>query len=243
MKNRHMVSFGIAALFAFGCGGQSPTVPSGRPSSSGEAPPLASGESFGVTGTVTDDRGAPIVAADVVIAHWLGGRLERPVARTDASGRYALNFTANPWTNANGRFAARAEVMLEGYEWHWQSLPAASQIVQDVRLSPLKRISAGDSIELSLTTENGECIGWLYGPCSRVRVVVPFDGRLTIDAVASATSAALPAIEACCVGGNETGGNPVTLVAEAGKEISVEIGQSGPAVVVSPQVLVRTSIH
>ena len=80
----------ILVIVAAGCTGGGPTTPSGTPRPS-------TGEAFEVTGVVTDDQGVPVAGADVTMAHSLGGMFRRPSVRTDASGRYTIAFTSNPF--------------------------------------------------------------------------------------------------------------------------------------------------
>jgi hypothetical protein len=206
---------------------------------------LASGETFQVSGFVTDDQGVPVVGANVTMAYWLGGNVRRPSVQTDASGGYTIGFTSNPWTigTTGSRGAARAEVLADGYEWYWRTvLTTSPRPVENFRLYRIQRVTAGDSIVLSVTPDNGECTGWLAGPCGRVRVAAPADGNLTVEAVPTQVAAALPQIQVCCVSGDERYGNPVTLPVTAGSETWVEVGQQQPGVTASESVIVKTSL-
>ncbi len=239
----------IAGGTAAACHGGGPTTPtSARPATppptSTGTPAASSGEPFDVTGVVTDEQGAPVAGAAVTMAHWLAGTLYRPAVLTDASGGYAFQFSSNPWMSAEGRGAARAEVIADGYDWYWRTVPAASpHVVENVRLQRIKRIPAGGSIVLSVTAENGECLGWLYGPCGRMRVAAVTDGNLTIDANPTAASAARPQLQVCCLSGDDRYGNPVTLPVAAGVELWVEVGQTAAGVVPSQTVITTTSLQ
>ena len=196
--------------------------------------PEASGEPFHVTGVVIDDRGAPLAGAEVAMAHWLEGRLQRPSVVTGSSGTFNIGFTADPWVIGTGgaRGAARAEIKADGYELYWRTVLAGnSEIVENFRLSRGKRITAGESIELSSTLANGDCVGWLVKPCARVSVVVPSDGTVTIESIPMRATVRPPQNEVCCVGGNETGGNPVTIPVATGVELRVEVSFDGPVIV------------
>jgi hypothetical protein len=126
-------------------------------------------------------------------------------------------------------------------------MATAPRLVENFRLNRVTRIPAGDSVVLSISPDNGDCLGWLLGPCGRARVTVPVSGNLTLEAVAAGVPGGRPAIEACCVGGNEVGGNPVSLPVVAGTEIWVEVGQpSGPPGTngsVSGPVTLKTSLE
>jgi len=209
--------------------------------------PLPSnGEAFEVTGVVTDDQGVPVAGAEVTMSHWLGGMVHRPSVRTDGSGGYTIGFTSNPYMNgtSGSRGAARAEVVAEGYEWYWRTVVATiPRLVENFRLHRIKRVSAGDSIVLSVTPDNGQCIGWLYGPCGRLRVAAPADGNLTVEAIPTQLPGGFPQIQVCCLSGNEVYGNPVTLRVTAGSEMWVEVGQERAGFTTSVSFIVKTSLQ
>jgi hypothetical protein len=217
----------------------------GGPTRPTETSLLANGETFQVAGVVTDDQGVPVAGAEVTMSHWLGGYVRRPAVQTDASGGYTIGFTSNPWMigTTGGRGAARAEIVAEGYEWYWRTVLATiPRPVENFRLHRITRVAAGDSIILSVTADNGECTGWLLGPCGRLRVTAPSDGNLTIEAVPRQVNAGLPEIEVCCVSGDERYGNPVIVPVTAGAEMWVEVGQR-PGVTASESVMVKTSLE
>jgi hypothetical protein len=225
----------LLLILASACGGSTTTSPTPLPSN---------GEAFEVTGVVTDDQGMPVAGAEVTMSHWLGGLVRRPSVRTDASGGYTIGFTSNPYMNgtSGSRGAARAEVVAEGYEWYWRTVLATfPRLVENFRLHRIQRVTAGDSSVLFVTPDNGECTGWLAGPCGRLRVAAIADGNLTIEAVPTQVPAGLPQIEACCVSGNERYGNPVTLPVTAGAEVWVEVGQERPGFTTSVSFTVKTS--
>ncbi len=232
-----------------GCKG-SPTRPTGgavpatsvSSPSTQPSPPIVpkDAETFHVSGRVTDEQGRPMIATTVTMRYWVAGRIGVSTALTDASGTYAVTFSSNPWGNADGRGAARAEIMPEGFDWYYRTVMATGpDPVENFRLHRIRRFTPGESIEIPVARDEGDCLGWLYGPCGRARVVAPADGNLTIEAVPLDGGAALPQIEACCFDGNERYGNPVTLPVHAGSETWVEVGQTGPTVVPSATVLVK----
>lgn len=212
------VSCGVVAvalaILAVACEGRDPTTPTGTP---------RPGQAFEVTGVVTDDQGVPVAGASVTM-----GRLDaRPSVMTDASGAYRISFTATPLVNpgTGTGFLARAEIVADGYELHWRTLMARSpNLVEHFRLQRLQRISAGDSIVVSVTPENGDCQGWLSGPCGRVRIAVPAAGNLRVEAIPTQDGAARPELEVWSEGPY---GNPISLRVEAGAEVRLEVGQPG----------------
>jgi hypothetical protein len=205
---------------------------------------LPAGETFHVSGRVTDEQGGPMIATPVTMRYWLAGRIGVSTARTDGSGTYAVTFTANPWSQTDGPGAARAEIITDGYDWYYRTVMATGpELVENFRLHRVRRFSPGESIVVLVTRDEGDCLGWLYPPCGRARVTVPADGNLTIEAVPLDAGAALPQIEACCLDGNERYGNPVILRVTAGSETWVEVGQTGSAVLPSATVLVKASLQ
>ena len=210
------------------------------------APRPVTGEPFAISGVVTDDQGSPVVGARVTMGHYLGGALRRPSVETDGSGRYTIEFSSTPWMmgTSGTRAAARAEIIVDGYDWYWRTVVASSSsLVENFQLRRVKRIAAGESIVLSVTAANGDCIAWMYGPCAPVHVTAPANGNLTIEAVPTSAAAALPGIEVCCVSGNEVGGNPVTLPVTAGMDVLVTVGQTMPLLPTSELVTVNTSFE
>jgi hypothetical protein len=219
-----------------------PTTPPTPVSSPPTAPPA--GETFHVSGRVTDEQGGPMIATTVTMRYWLAGRIGVSTALTDASGTYAATFTSNPWSQAGGRGAARAEIITDDYDWYYRTVMATGpDLVENFRLHRIRRFNPGESIVLPVTRDEGDCLGWSYQPCGRARVVVPADGNLTIEAVPLDGGAALPQIEACCWNGNERYGNPVTLPVNAGSETWVEVGQTGSTVLPSEKVLVKAMLQ
>ena len=152
----------VLVILAGGCKGSGSTSPTPLPSR---------GEPFEVTGFVTDEQGAPVAGASVTMSHNLGGFSRRPSVQTDASGGYTLSFTATPWGMGTVRSAARAEIFTLDHDRHQRDVMATGpRLVENFRLHRITRIPAGASIVLSVTPDNGDCLGWLYGPCGRVRV-------------------------------------------------------------------------
>ena len=210
------VLLALAVIVVGGCDGRGPVQPTG-------SSPAVSGESFEVTGIVTDERGAPMPGATVTMGYYQGGLLQWSAVRTDASGGYRVGFTAR----ASGTgFVARAQVLAEGYEEYWRSLSDSNRrtFVENFRLYRTTRIAAGDSVVLSVPPDVGECVGWVAEACPYVGVTVPTPGHLTIEVTATDPSAPAPPVEVCCVGGDERYGNPITVPVPAGIELDVKVG-------------------
>ena len=220
--------FILLAIALAACDAGAPTEPSAvtRPTAvmqpSPAPPALPPAQAFSITGVVTGDGGAPMPGAVVTMAHWEAGRVNFPSVATDATGAYAITFSANPLGSG---FVARAQVVAAGYEEYWRSLmavPSGTTVVQNFRLYRIVSMTAGDSMPLSVPPDIGDCRGWVAEVCAIVRVVAPRDGNLRIEVLPSSGSAA-PPVEVCCVNGDEQGGNPMTVpvAAEFGLELRI----------------------
>ena len=82
-----------------------------------------------------------MAGAQVILAHWLGGKTQWPSTLTDASGSYRIRFTATPFVNG---FVARAQVTADGYEEYWRNITrsASSTFVENFRLDRVVRVTA-----------------------------------------------------------------------------------------------------
>lgn len=224
----------------------SPTTPGQMPAaiaspSVTEPIPSLEGRPFTVSGRVTDERGIAIPQVDVTMRHYLNGRVYAPSVSTDMSGAYRIEFTSTPYRLGGDSATARAEIIADGYEWFWRDVVVTGEhLVENFSLRRRKQIAAGEAIVLSLTAQNGSCLGWLRGPCDRVRVVARAAGTLTIVATPRPASALSPEIQVCCVDGDERYGNPVTIPVTAGFEADVEVGQPHRQGYTSELVEVRT---
>lgn len=212
------------------CDGRGPTEPTAvmQPTAVAQPapppPPTPPGQPFNIAGVVTDERGQPMPGAVVTMAHWVGGHVAFPSVSTGPSGGYAISFTANPLGSG---FVARAQVVSEGYEEYWRSLMGAASgttVVENFRLHRITRMTAGESIPLSVPPDIGDCRGWVAEVCAIVRVTVPKDGNVRIEVVPSDGSAATPPVEVCCIRGDEQAGNPITVPVAAGVELEVRVG-------------------
>jgi hypothetical protein len=216
-----------ALVAALSCDSRMPVTPSGPSASSTPAqqqpPRAADAERFEVSGVVTDDRGAPLVNANVTMGT-TAAYPDWPSVRTDTSGVYRVIFSANTleWQQ-RGRFVARAEVDVPGYELYWRNVIATttSTLNENFRLQRIQRVVAGRAIVVSFASDVGDCPVDLALVCGTVRVTAPIGGNVTVDAVAA--NGRRPDLSACCASGNDVWGNPITLPAAGGKELEVRI--------------------
>lgn len=122
---------------------------------------------------------------------------------------------------------------------------------QDVRVYPIERIAAGESKSLTIAPADSLCVNNVQdtpglGPdyvCRSVRIVVPRDGVLTVEAVSTVPGGARPSLEVetvgvipCC---SERLENPTSLRVSPGTEVvtNVEMLASGA----SQSFVVKTS--
>lgn len=223
-------AFGLSLVTACGHGSvaaSTTTGPSAATAAGGAAPRAAS--TFVIAGVVTNGGGGGVAGATVTARGSLNGRFTAPSTTTSASGAYLIEITAEPWTASGGRYAARLEVMADGYDWYWSNISAVDERpTANVQLHAVNRIPAGASTVVTVSSATGDCTGWLYPPCGRARVLVPTNGTLTLEATGGQDSSDGLTIEACCAEGNERQGNPVALPVPSGMEVWVEVGHRRP---------------
>jgi len=154
-----------------------------------------------VSGIVMDAAdSAPIASATVVLQHTQG----HLITRTGADGAYAFSFdTSQPYRHrfqtVPGNFLALLSVV-DGAYWtdrrgHWatvQLLPwGTPDVVQNVRLRPVRTLAAGQSMGLSVESDSSvawdrDWDPWVFPSFDTLKeefvVSVQTDGVLTIDA-------------------------------------------------------------
>ena len=240
MKARTLVV--VALLVVAACGGRTPTTPSSPPTVSPSPSPPPGGPSnpqpvaFEMSGVVTDDTGARVSGARVtVLIGEYGGYYSRTFATTDPSGRYQVSFNAVPGSGYYRRDPpgiAQAVGILEveapGFERFGRHiLGTAPQLVENVRVHRVRRMTAGESATVTMMADDTVCIGDVWPGreliCGILRVVPPVDGTMIVEAVSADGGSAHPGL---WVWGNGTGDlrqNPVSLPAVAGREYFVNV--------------------
>ena len=146
----------------------------------------------------------------------------------DAAGRYRLT---------GGGYSAGVDygwASAAGFEPDYRFISAAQAAVQDFRLYPIERTTAGQAVRVTVDPGDTLCVNNVQdspglGPsyvCRTIRVLAPSDGMLTIEAVAS-DGGERPLIEVettnatvCC---NERLEYPTSLQVNAGTEIRVSV--------------------
>jgi hypothetical protein len=152
----------------------------------GPAPSPASA-TIPVTGQVTDRGGTPLSQAHVAIA----SELESLEIATDDGGRFAIKLD-----RAGMEYSG--EVTKDGFEPVRFSLDEVALTAHDLaltfRLYEIVRVEAGRSIDLSVSSHDEICAYRIshfdQGPCRRVRIFSPIQGRLAISAGVSAADEA-----------------------------------------------------
>jgi hypothetical protein len=238
----------LSTLAAMACSGAATdegaaTVNPASPTTAAPQPPngtLQPSSSFEVAGVVTDESGRAVPGASVVMRHVFGGLQDSPAStQTDASGAYTIQFTSRPYVSRGSPMAARAEIMTPGFEWYHRDVPATGpRLTENFRLRPTIVIVAGDSVAVHLSPENGNCLGWTYGPCGRARVIIPADGTLTVTAMVGDKPAPGVVLEAF---GGEAWGNPLTTAVPKAPEFFIDLGHSRDAAGTSERILLKTS--
>lgn len=218
------VMFGLVfALFAGAC--SDAPAPLAAPSvvSPTSVPALTSPSlppTIVLTGQVTDSTTAsPISGATVSI----NGRYR---TTTDGSGNYSLTGLLD--AGRNGDFTY---VSANNYASDYRYIRGASQ---SVRLYRITRITAGDSMVVTVAPDDTLCVNNVQDTlglgqdyvCRSVRVVAPADGIMTLEAL-STQAGARPGLEVetvgvspCC---SERMGNPVSIPVTAGTEVVANV--------------------
>jgi hypothetical protein len=253
----------VVLLLTPACDSRGPTTPTSAGDSPALTPPAPTPSSgivpipprpamaFGLTGIVTDERGAPVSGARVSI--WLDYS-DNPFTLTGHAGGYQLDFTGQPGGNhfpADDPAGTRDSVAFSiveaaGYEPHVRHLLGTTQrLVENVQLQRIQRITAGQSVVVALSKDDSVCVvdAWPGRAliCRTVRVDALRNGIMTIEAVPVQAGSERAMVH---VYGRDTGGrrgNSTAIQIIAGSEyvITVDLpwGFDG-----NPSFLVKTSV-
>jgi hypothetical protein len=216
------------------CGSnQSPSAPSSTPSPA-PAPIQRPTSTFHLTGIVTDDDGRPVTGASVRILN------TSVSSTTDGSGFYSLDLVTDA-----GHGIGWVKVNSVGHDPSYDLIPASSSqnISQNMHVYRIRRITAGESTVLTVATGDTACGDNDQFICRTAHIVAPFDGRMTIEAVPTA-SAVSAGLEIIIVGrGSVSHCCPLTTSVQvtAGAEVVANVGMSG-ASTVSQSFVLNTSL-
>ena len=203
-----------------------------------------------MSGLVTDDEGTRVPGAKVTV---MLDEYSGPSVFTDATGRYAIGFDGVPGgihfpgLDAVGTEEAVTFATVEalGYERFARLiLGTTPHLVEDVRLHRIRRITAGESVTLTIAPDDTVCVidSWPGRGliCGIVYVVIPSTGTLSVEAIPIHPALPRPAVS---VYGTNAGsrGNPTAIQVFAGAEytVNVELPWGGST---NQSVLVKTSI-
>lgn len=211
----------LFAMLTAACGGNhtSPSAPS-------TASVVSATSTFHVAGVATDDDGNPVAGANITVQPRVQDKsVPAVVVVTDGAGRYGVDFDAN---RDSAGIVATVKAQSPGHDTaNYEIIPAsASQNTsQNIHLYRIKRISVGESTDVTFLPSDTSCREVACEAVIRtVRIVVPSDGVMTIEAVRtpSTTNAVFnmgvagPDGEACC-------DTPASIPVAAGTEVVASI--------------------
>ena len=213
----------LLLMLASACGGSNP-LPS-APST----PSVGATSTFHVTGIATDDDGNPVAGANITVQPFVDSAVQKSVpsvvVATDGAGFYRLDFDANR-DRAGIVATVKAESPGHDAPVYYNIIPVSTSqnASQNIHLYRIKRISAGESIVMTVLPSDSLCgSNNSEALCRYVHLVAPSDGLLTIGVVPPLGGAY--AFGAQVVGGPGFGwDNPLSFRVTAGAEVVVTIG-------------------
>jgi len=192
------IAMSVAVTAACGSTPTSP-APTPAPTPAPSPAPAPTITRYHVTGRVTQENGSPLSGAGVEVDYREGGGgfSDPPArchslgcwlfARTDPAGNYDVTFEPGPGPIFLGQGAGVIYGLMEGFATNTQLLPRGSaEIVQNLRLRPVRRIDVGQSIEVTVEPDSSLCsdLEDLYAlsyRCEFVDVVAPTPGTLLVE--------------------------------------------------------------
>jgi hypothetical protein len=241
MRTRGYLIALLSVLFAEACGSSSgptptsPTRPSSASSTASNPSPLRESTTFEMSGAITNNEGTPVANATVTVWHD-DFDVDRGSAVTDGSGRYQLTFTGvrgseyYPNLDPPGTQDGVGFIVVEaaGYERYARYILGTSpQLIENVHLHPIRRITAGDSAMMTIVPDDTACVldAWPGREliCGIVRVVPPREGVMKVEAVSSQPGSQRPVLALYGGGTGAARANPTSLPVVAGIEYFVDI--------------------
>jgi hypothetical protein len=137
--------------------------------------------------------------------------------------------THNPGWDPAGTEQALTFATIEapGYERvvRWV-LGTAEHLVENIRLHRIERITAGESVRLTIAPDDTTCFfdAWPGREliCGFVRVVVPSSGTMSVEAIPTQAGSLLPRVEVYSAKGGGQG-NPSIIKVFAGTEYHIAV--------------------
>lgn len=160
-------------------------------------PPQAPAAHLQLSGRVLDQDGAPVARASVMVTYASAGGASNPPShcpmsgqfcwlstKTNDAGEYSVEFEAVPWS---GRGLGYVDAFRDGYEVDVQWVPTGpSPAVRNLRLRSTRRISAGESIAVSVDGASSLCTdledNWALGNRCEIVVIQSGAGLLHVEA-------------------------------------------------------------
>jgi len=205
---------------------------------------------FEMTGLVTDETGTPMPRTKVGL--WVD-YVDLASALTDQSGHYKVSFTGVPGANyfpewdpaGTEQSVAFVVVDASGYEPYMRYvLGTTPDLVENIRLRRIKRITAGESAELIGAPDDPVCVGDAWPgralTCRTVRVVAAGGGILGIRAVPIEAGSEIPTLTVYN-GRAGSQSNPTSIRVFEGTETVVQV-QTPWGINTSQPVVVKTSL-
>src|SRR5262249_35725781 len=189
MKANSLFILSCAVATVSGCGGgsTSPAMPTVSPTSQTPACPQSLTCSllrFHLTGSAADGDSKPVAGATVTMRPWIFGQSSNPVSTSaDGAGFYELDFDAMRDV-AGGVGNAVAEQ--SAYEHDNRYIVATRQeAVQNFYLCRIERISAGESLSLTVRPDDTFCGLSDEWRCRTVRITAPATGTLSVSLISN----------------------------------------------------------
>jgi len=207
------------------------------PTAPGSTPPTPASSSFELSGIAIGDDGRPIANAPMYVNFLTpsGGNSPGVPGMTDEVGRYRVQFDAKRGGYSRGS-TALVWVKGDGYEIEYRWFrPTTSDPHQTLDLRPrlIRQVTAGEQVSVTVAPDDTPCINNVqdltnmkpYYTCLSVRILVPADGILTVEAVSTGAGAQHPPLELegvpepdCCYFGN-----PLTMAVTAGMVVRANV--------------------
>jgi hypothetical protein len=208
-----------------------PSAPTTTPATPTPTPQPPALTTFHLTGMATDDGGAPVPGASILVYPWKGtGQAQAPLSVvTDGSGFYRIDIDATRYIPGPLAWIATGRIEKSGYETtHGYAYPTTvdgSIASLPFHLYRVKRIAAGDSINLVVIPGDGNCGSEDEFICRTVRVTAPVDGTITLDAVPTLLTVQSLSLEVYVVFGvYRCCSTPTSFHVTAGTEVVANIG-------------------
>lgn len=236
----------LLLILATACSGNGLPTPPTPPTTIPPAPtpiprplPPTITSTFHLTGTATDDDGDPVTSATVTVEP---NGYPRISGVTDGRGYYSIDFDTYhldiPRVILGFLFAESP-----GHDRfvNWIDAPATGgqNVLQDLHLYRIKRITAGESTFVTVVPGDTSCSEDGFFLCRIVHVEVPNDGLLTMEVVPipSATNTGLALVDDFGDGSRPS----KTIHVTAAREVVVFIGMAWTSTVSESGVL-KTSL-